>query len=273
MTGTLGLFSLVDLFQLIATSARTGRLAVFHPEGQARIYFSEGQVVHAEFAGVVGEEAVLGLFADERGSFDFQMSLPAPSRTVSTSTENLLLEVIRRLDESRRDGGSSVSEDAVPSLIDNGADVSKLTLQASEMMVLERIDAQHSVADIARLARLSVSDVQRVTERLLKVGVIKLRSRKPRTARLVVQLTPRGLAAGTVGVEANIYANWERTLGYAPTQVACRRPDGRVDIYKVVALESVGPYLLMARETLFKADLGVNSTLLVRPAPRARVGS
>ena len=50
VTGTLGLFSLVDLFQLLAASGRTGRLAVQHPLGRARVYFEKGQVRHAEFS-------------------------------------------------------------------------------------------------------------------------------------------------------------------------------------------------------------------------------
>ena len=102
MTGTLGLFSLVDLFQLLAASSRSGRLTVDHPEGQARVYFEEGLAVHAEFAGRSGEEAVFALFADEQGSFEFMLGVPAPQTSITSRTENLVLEASRRLDESRR---------------------------------------------------------------------------------------------------------------------------------------------------------------------------
>ncbi|HEX7004381.1 MAG TPA: DUF4388 domain-containing protein [Trueperaceae bacterium] len=102
MTGTLGLFSLVDLFQLLAASSRSGRLTVDHPKGAARVYFEEGLAVHAEFADRSGEDAVYALFADEQGSFEFMLGVPAPRTTISTRTENLILEASRRLDESRR---------------------------------------------------------------------------------------------------------------------------------------------------------------------------
>lgn len=203
MTGTLGLFSLVDLFQLLAASARSGRLSIVHPEGNARIFFDKGRVVHAAFGGETGEAAVFALFADERGSFEFQLGSSAPQISVTTSLENLLLEATRRLDETRRSGGNPV----------------------------------------------------------------KAESAKPRTARLVTQFSREHLPAGVVGLDANIHASWERALGSAPAQVACRRADGKVDVFNVRAVPGAGPYLLISQATLFSSSLGVNVTLLVKPLP------
>ena len=267
MTGTLGLFSLVDLFQLIAASARTGRLGVFHPEGTARIYFNEGQVIHAEFNDIEGEEAVYTLFEDERGSFDFQMGIPSSKRSVQTSTENLLLEIIRRLDEAKRDGdtGAGLSGEAIPTFTETAADTNKLTFESHELDVVRLIDGRLDISEIAVRAGLGVADTKRVVNRLVKLGIIKLRNRRPRTARLVAQLTHEPLPRGTVAVEANIYANWARNLGFEPEKVACRRANGHVDIFGVKPLEDVGPYLLLSRETLFSSDIGVNITLLVKP--------
>ena len=266
MTGTLGLFSLVDLFQLLAASSRSGRLGVFHPYGTARIYFDTGQVVHAEFNELVGQDAIFALFADEQGSFDFKTGLPAPERSVETSTENLLLEVIRRLDEARRDGAlpPDIADDAVPSIVPENE--GKLTLQAEEQRVLSHVSGTLDVSEIAERAGLSLIETKRLVERLVKVGMIKLRSRKPRTARLVTQFSDEPLPPGFVGVEANIYDNWERTLGYAPERVACRRPNGRVDLFGVQPVKGAGPYLLLSHATLFRSDLSVNTTLLVKPA-------
>jgi hypothetical protein len=57
VTGTLELFSLADLFQLLAAVARTGCLVIDHPQGIARVYFDKGKIVHAEFGGLKAEEA------------------------------------------------------------------------------------------------------------------------------------------------------------------------------------------------------------------------
>ncbi len=267
MTGTLGLFSLVDLFQLLAAASRTGRLAVDHPQGNARVYFDKGQVVHAEFAQLVGEEAVYALFADEQGSFEFTVGLPAPKITVKVGTENLVLEAIRRLDEARRED-DEVALNAVPVFPRNAPNAGSLTLQAQEVLVLRLVDGQRSVGRIAEEAAIDPQEVKTVIGRLVKIGALQLKARKPRTARLVTRLAEDHLPGGAVGVDVNILNNWERVIGFAPNRVACRRPDGRVDIFKVCRVEGAGPFILFSRDNLFRADLAANVALLVRPVPR-----
>jgi DNA-binding MarR family transcriptional regulator len=264
VTGTLGLFSLVDLFQLLASSSRTGRLAVEHPMGKARVYFDKGRVVHAEFNNVHGEEAVYALFADERGSFEFQIGLPAPEETVNTSTENLMLEAIRRLDEALRDS-TTVPEDAVVLFADGVSLSDPLNLQALEVTMLRYVDGNLTVTQLAERSELDVFDIKRMVDRLVKSGVLKLREKKARTARLVVQMSRQELPLGTVGVDPTIIASWEKTLGRPIDTVACRREDGQVFSFKMVSAPQAGPYIMFSRGTMTKAALAVNAPLLVKP--------
>ena len=263
------MFSLVDLFQLLAASSRTGRLAVFHPEGEAQVYFDQGRVVHAEFAGLTGKEAVFALFADERGSFDFQMGTASPGSSVTIGMDNLLLEIIRRLDEAKRDGAgdtsATIASDVVPTLLNSVPGAAEPTLKPDEKQIVEAMDAERSVAEIAQHTGASLASVKGVVTRLLQAGRVKVRSRKPRTARLVAQLSGRSLPAGSVGVAANIFETWERALKMPPNQVACRHPNGKIEVFGVVPTPDAGPYLLVSRETLFKSNVRVNMTLLVRP--------
>ena len=270
MTGTLGLFSLVDLFQLLTASSRTGRLLIEHPAGTARVYFDRGKVVHAEFGDARGVDAVYTLFGDERGSFEFGLGLPAPDTTIQTSTDNLLLEAIRRVDEHRRDESEfpsqpSYTPDAVPAPAQESAD---LTLAEREAEVLRLANGGRSLGEIAEVAKLELGEVREIVARLSQVGALELQNKKPRVARLVTQLGKR-LPRGTVGIDEQILANWERMLGQPTTRVACRRPDGKVDVYNAQSMTGTGPYLLLSKETLFAANLSVNTALLVKPAPGA----
>ena len=268
MTGTLGLFSLVDLFQLLASSSRTGRLRVDHPLAAARVYFDKGRVVHADFGDFRGEEAVFALFGDERGSFEFKLGLPPPETSVSLSTENLLLEAIRRLDESRRNTptpSSGLADEAIPTFVDATTDTGRLTLQGSEQDILNLIDGHRDLARIAESVGLSLEATKWVVSRLLQIGVIKVRSKKPRIARLITGLSRTPLPSGTAALDASILDNWARVLGGPPTRIACRRPDGQVDIFAATPSEGAGPHILFSRETLFAANLGANTTLLVKP--------
>lgn len=265
MTGTLGLFSLVDLFQLLASSQRSGRLGVDHPAGLARVYFEKGKVVHAEFGEFVGADAVYELFADERGGFEFRVGLPAPEVTISSSTESLVLEAIRRLDEARRDGTSSVARDAVPVLDTAFERAEQLALHDDERTVLGHVNGQRNVTRLALDAGLDPDHVVSIVDRLTKIGVLKMRSRRARTARLVARLTDHRLAPGVAGLDPGILSTWQRAMDDAPQRVACRREDGRVIVFDATPSEGAGPYILLSRDTLFRADLAANEALLVRP--------
>ena len=269
MTGTLGLFSLVDLFQLLASSSRTGRLAVDHPVATAKVYFDRGQVTHAEFGDLVGEDAVYALFDDEQGSFEFTIGLPAPRQTIELSTENLVLEAIRRYDEARRDGSEErVARYAVPTMTDK--DAGKLTLLPNEIDILSRIDGTRNVTQIALDAGIEPEDAMEVVGRLVKVGVLGLKSQPPRVARLVARLASANLPKGRVGVDAGIVAAWQRALGARPHRIACKRKSGEVLTFDAEPVEKAGPYLQVTRDTLFQTGIQADETLLVKPiAPNA----
>ncbi|MGL4610640.1 MAG: DUF4388 domain-containing protein [Trueperaceae bacterium] len=264
MTGTLGLFSLVDLFQLLASSSRTGRLAIEHPTGKARVYFEKGRVVHAEFNHYVGEEAVYSLFADERGSFEFQIGLPAPEETVQNSTENLMLEAIRRLDESLRDS-NIIPDEAVISFADGVSLSDPLNLQAQEVSLLKFVDGSSTLAQLAERSGEDPMDIKRIVDRLMKAGVLKLREKKVRTARLTVQLSKQELPVGTVGIDPSIMTTWEKTMGRSIEIVACKREDGQVYSFKAASVAGAGSHIVMSRVTMTRAGISVNVPLLVKP--------
>lgn len=267
MTGTLGLFSLVDLFQLLSASSRSGRLTVDHPQGTARVYFEEGKAVHAEFGGLTGEEAVYALFADEQGSFEFMLGLPPPRTTIEARTENVVLEATRRLDEARRDSDQSIDGELVLTFSESGGS-GDLSLSKSEVALLRLVDGKRSVTEIAKAAGVASEAAQASFQRLLDAKVVRPAGRKPRTARLVTQLSREKLPHGTAGIDPGILSAWQRALGYPAESVACKRPDGLVSLLAVVPVPNAGPFLLMSRDTLVRADLAVNQPLLVKPLPR-----
>lgn len=266
VTGTLGLFSLVDLFQLLASATRTGRLGVHHPTGLARVYFERGQVVHAEFGHAEGEDAVHALFADERGTFEFVNGLPAPRRSISTSTESLVLNALRRLDEGRRHDhpiAPEIAREAVPFVPEDAH--TGLPLGTDERRVVAAVNGQFSVGRLAADLRLPLHDVQRIIGRLMGVGALALRSKRPRTAQLVVRLDHGRVAIGEVGVDEGILSNWANVNGGVIESVAIRRDDGSAFAVPVVGISGGGPYLHVGRDTLLRIALRADDTVLVRP--------
>lgn len=264
VTGTLGLFSLVDLFQLLAASKRTGRLTVKHPLGRARFYFDRGQLRHAEFGDLEGPPAVDALFGDERGAFAFTAGLPAPRTTIETSTEAIVLDALRRLDEARRgsEGPAMVERDAVPfGAQDPG---SRPSLGAPEQRVLAVVNGHWTAARIARELGADEDEVRAVISRLVHVGLLRIRTRRPRTARLVVRLAPAGVPVGSVAVDAGIARAWREVVGDFD-EVALKLPGGGAIAVPVIASEGAGAYLWVPRANLVRLGLRVDDTVLARP--------
>jgi hypothetical protein len=99
ISGSLSDVALVELLQLMHWGRKTGVATVFWRGTSGRIYVQDGQVVHATFAGETGEAAAFRLLAREGGSFTWESGPAACPTTITTKTDNLLLESARLLDE------------------------------------------------------------------------------------------------------------------------------------------------------------------------------
>jgi hypothetical protein len=269
VTGTLGLFSLVDLFQLLAASRRTGRLTVQHPLGPARFYFDKGQLRHAEFWSLEGAAAVDVLFGDERGTFVFVAGLPAPRTTIETSTEAVVLDALRRLDESRREDAAPtadmvVGHEAVPYGVDGDA-AAGARLSEPERRLLAAVNGHWTAARIARELELDPDDVAKTIGRLVQVGLLRLRTRRPRTARLVVRLAAPNVPDNGVGVDTGIVRAWREVTGAGLTEVALRLSDQTAVAVPLVMVDGAGPHLQVPRAMLVRLGLQVDDVVLARP--------
>ena len=110
LQGSLGVMDLPGLAQAIALSGKTGRLDLSLAAGEGSIDFEAGQLVRAEFAGAVGEDAFAALVCDAQtegaghfgftpGESGFTAGMP---RTIHRSLERLLLSIAAGIDEGRR---------------------------------------------------------------------------------------------------------------------------------------------------------------------------
>lgn len=104
--GQLGDVSLFELAQWLAKAAKTGRLRVEVEGGSANWLFSSGQLIHAEYAGRSGEDAVLHLMLEsekkKKGQFHFEPLTESDfffePVTIRKSTDQLLLLLAVEMD-------------------------------------------------------------------------------------------------------------------------------------------------------------------------------
>lgn len=100
LSGDLRFFSFVDMAQTIMTARMTGTLVVELSQRRARFGFLEGQLIHASLGNLQGTPALDEVLRWGAGSFRFQGHEPPPEANLEGDTMAILLEALRRQDES-----------------------------------------------------------------------------------------------------------------------------------------------------------------------------
>ena len=104
LRGSLALLPLVDLLQTLEAGRRTGVVDIRSANRRATLWLSQGQPVDAEIdGGLRGEDAVYAALRFDDGSFEVLFDDVSVPRRISTSMSGLLLEGLRRIDESARE--------------------------------------------------------------------------------------------------------------------------------------------------------------------------
>ncbi len=97
--GDLEQVPLVDMLQLLAMNRRTGALTITTDDGHGEVRLADGQVVDAVYRRLVGERALYRLLGERRGRFAFGPGDAPTTRRIHASTNMLLMEAMRQVDE------------------------------------------------------------------------------------------------------------------------------------------------------------------------------
>jgi CheY-like chemotaxis protein len=98
-TGTLSDMAVVDLIQTIEISRKSGVIHFTNEGRRAAIYFRGGKVIDAELGRLQGEDAVYRLLIWTDGEFEVEFKNVRRKDVIELSSQGLLMEGMRRLDE------------------------------------------------------------------------------------------------------------------------------------------------------------------------------
>ncbi|MBI2817735.1 MAG: DUF4388 domain-containing protein [Acidobacteria bacterium] len=101
--GRLAEMNMIDLLQSLELGQKTCALRVVRDAETCKMFFSGGQIVHAELGGVIGDDAVFCVVSWPDGSFEIDFNARSDKQTTTRSTQGLLMEALRLLDEQNRD--------------------------------------------------------------------------------------------------------------------------------------------------------------------------
>jgi len=103
--GKLSEISLIDWMQTLEQGRKTCALMLRSGSEQGTLYFNEGNVNHAVCGELKGDPAVFKVLAWMDGDWEVDFQKSSPERTTTMSTQGLMMEGLRIMDEANRDAG------------------------------------------------------------------------------------------------------------------------------------------------------------------------
>ncbi|HEY2962718.1 MAG TPA: DUF4388 domain-containing protein [Pyrinomonadaceae bacterium] len=100
LTGHLSDLSLSELIEFFCNQRKSGRLKVLYPQGAGYFYLQSGSVVDARIGVLHGIDAVYYALTLPNAEFEFSVDTQAGNRTINQPWTQVVLEGLRRLDES-----------------------------------------------------------------------------------------------------------------------------------------------------------------------------
>src|SRR5690242_13007329 len=100
LTGHLSDLSLSELIEFFCNQRKTGRLKVLYPQGAGYFYLQSGSVVDARIGALHGIDAVFYALTLPNATFEFSVDSQPVNRTINQPWTQVVLEGLRRLDES-----------------------------------------------------------------------------------------------------------------------------------------------------------------------------
>jgi CheY-like chemotaxis protein len=103
LRGNLAQMSCMDLLQSLEMGRKSCSLQLTRNGERCQLYFNEGQINHAIYGNLKGDEAVYKVLTWTSGTFAIDFSGASSEQTTTRSTQGLLMEGLRLLDEANRD--------------------------------------------------------------------------------------------------------------------------------------------------------------------------
>ncbi|MGE5180604.1 MAG: DUF4388 domain-containing protein, partial [Acidobacteriota bacterium] len=163
----------VDVIQTIEVSRKSGVIQFVGTNGrQAAIYFRDGKVIDAEAGTLQGEDAVYRLLTWSDGDFEVVFRTVRRREAIQTSSQGLLMEGMRRLDEWSR-----LLEQLPPLGHRFEMDVGELVSRLGEVpddnnRILRLIDGKRSLLEVIDASDFGDLECLQVVARLFFEGLL-----------------------------------------------------------------------------------------------------
>jgi CheY-like chemotaxis protein len=106
--GNLAQMNVIDLVQSLEMGRKSCSLILTHENERCEMFFVEGQIKHAVYGSLVGDAAVYKVLAWTGGNFQIDFDGRSREQSTTLSTQGLLMEGLRLIDEANRGAEDNV---------------------------------------------------------------------------------------------------------------------------------------------------------------------
>jgi CheY-like chemotaxis protein len=106
--GSLAQMNVIDLMQSLEMGRKSCSLILTNEKDRCEIFFSDGQIKHALYGPLAGDEAVYRVLTWTSGNFQINFDGHSNEQTTTRSTQGLLMEGLRLIDETNRNAEEDV---------------------------------------------------------------------------------------------------------------------------------------------------------------------
>jgi formylglycine-generating enzyme required for sulfatase activity/transposase-like protein len=148
-SGSVETLAVAEVIQALALGRKDAEVLIEHDGEKSRIWCADGEIVDAECGRLLGAPAVYRLLTVQRGRVHADCAPVRRPRTITVSTQALLMEAARRSDECRELRGRLGNMDAV--FITSSAAMAPDALASpTEFAMLRLLDGQRSLDEVVR---------------------------------------------------------------------------------------------------------------------------
>ena len=147
-TGHLADMAVVDLFQTIEISRKSGTIELETDLGNATVWFRDGKVIDAQMGRLQAAAAVYRLLGISEGTFEVEFRTISRTSVIEDATQTLLMEGMRRVDEWVRLLEGLPPLDHILTLDERLLAVRPEPLASVEATLLRRFDGRRTIIEI-----------------------------------------------------------------------------------------------------------------------------
>lgn len=130
LEGNLKMMSLSSIIQINCEERNQAQLILNHLGNSGTIFFNNGEMVHAKTGDLIGDEAIYTLLSWEEGTFKLKMDSVPELVTIDKNWSGLLMEGMRRIDESTTDWSPDWEISSAPIEVERGNELQEKIVKA-----------------------------------------------------------------------------------------------------------------------------------------------